>query len=295
MRKLERRTHIASGVDAFVGRLMEVVHLDAPFVVFDTGGFETHVFNVGSASRRGENLVEHFDGFLAVTFDRARQTFGSFFDFQQVGFEPQVQTFFFEYFADDCPGFRIVLVDKSIGADHHCDLGTQPLHGLSQLAADGAAAKNHELLWEFCLFEERFAGQAIFDQARNGWHERASAGANHGPAEADFFAVEIQCVGSGELRGSVQNIDAHTLHAFGSVVMSHVRSHLSHPLHHCREVDFDAADLHTELLCVSCQVRDVGGLDERLGRNTTGDEAVTAHQMFLDDRRPSAQHGGTAR
>ncbi len=78
------------------------------------------------------------------------------------------------------------------------------------------------------------------------------------------------------------------------VVLSGGSYHAGHPIHHGREVHLVAEGLDTVLFGMVYEVRDPGALDERLGRDSAGVEAVTAEPaaFYKGDFRPKGRRSG---
>ena len=136
---------VARGVDARVGGLETVVHLDAvPPVVGDAHGLETEAVHVGLTPRAHEDLV-HLDPDRSAR-RRREQDFPSAraLDTLELGAEHEADAFVHEGALDDLRRVGVFAVQDVVACVEEGDLGAQAPEGLGQLASDGAGPDDGE-------------------------------------------------------------------------------------------------------------------------------------------------------
>ena len=145
MSELKWRANISGCENPFVRCAMVLVNRDASLVVLDSGRLKTEVFQIGNAPGRHHDLIDDHFVFMVAVLNHAVQSSFALFYFLQLRSKAHVDAFFFEHIEDNFTSLRIIFVHDLLAALKDSDVGTQPLHRMSQLAPDRPATDDHEI------------------------------------------------------------------------------------------------------------------------------------------------------
>src|SRR6266849_3838771 len=151
---------VAGGVDARIGRLEPVVHLDAiPPVVGDADRLEAEALHVGHAPRAHEDLV-HLDPDRSARRRREQDCPAArALDPLELGAEHEADAFAHEGALDDLRRVRVFAVQDMVAGVEEGHLGAQAPEGLRQLAADGAGPDDGEARRPLRQLEHALVGE----------------------------------------------------------------------------------------------------------------------------------------
>ena len=158
VRELIRRTDVAGGVDAWVGRLQAIVDLDAFFVEVDADAFEIEVLDIRRASHGDQQLVDRFVVALVVGLD-GQADFALALDLRLASTTEQFHAVAHQNLLHNLGGLTIFArQDAVLGLDKK-DLGAELCKRLCQLAADRVGSDNAQSSRQFGQREHAFVGQ----------------------------------------------------------------------------------------------------------------------------------------
>ena len=213
MGELRPADHVADGVDAPVGGLEVVIHLDAVRGVGDVGPLEAERLDVGLAAGGDEEMRALKDHRLAVLHEMHADTLHRAFD----PLHPRIGMHYDLRIGEplDQHGDRVrILVRQKVCRIEHGDVRAKHAVGLSELEPYGSAAEHDEVLNPLAHIEDRLVGEVGHlvepRDRRDGRHRSRcydeSSGANQHASGLHGELVE-------EARARLDHADAEPRHA----------------------------------------------------------------------------------
>ena len=131
---------------------------------------------------------------------------------------------------------------------------------------------------------------AVFD-ARQRRNERGRAGSNdEGLGGHPAFAIDFNRPRVNKAGIALHTVDAEVSKPLDAVMWFDGGNDIAHAAHHCGEIHDRRASAYAKARRVSNLVRDLGAFDQRLGRNASGVQAITAHFVRFDQRHLGLDH-----
>src|SRR6185295_18340041 len=186
---------------------------------------------------------------------------------------------------DDLRGVR-VLADEDVAVlVEQGDAAAEAAEGLRHLAADRPAADDREAPRRFGQLEDRLVGQvASLGEPGDRRRDRPAAGRDHGAPEPEPLAADLDGIRTDELAVAQEDVDAEPGEPRHAVVLGDPRPQPPHPGHGEPEVALPGGDGPAEALAALARGGPrAGGADHALGRHAADVQAISTHQVALDE------------
>mmetsp|Transcript_22863 Transcript_22863/g.45947 ORF Transcript_22863/g.45947 Transcript_22863/m.45947 type:complete len:357 (+) Transcript_22863:640-1710(+) len=216
-----------------------------------------------------------------------------------VGRGLEINAFVFDQFVEDdaifghtlhhhLTGIGLFLPENGFAPEEHVHFGAEPCKSLCELATNRAGADYSDLRRELGKVEDLQVGvDPLFRfghlrQARNRGQVRRSSCRDDGPVEFQGLPVHLNGVLRGELAVPEEDVNPELSESLSAIVVSNGGPQATQPFHHGPEVDLGLSRGDSVFLGLLEHVSDLGGLKDRLRRDTPDVETVTPQQFRLD-------------
>jgi hypothetical protein len=168
---------------------------------------------------------------------------------------------------------------------------------LRHLAADRSGADHHEAARQLLQPEDRLVGQRLrLRQAGAEWQRRPSAGGDHGAAEVEPGAADLDGAAIDELPFAEKHIDAEIAEPRHAVDRREVGAQAAHAAHHGGEIARTGGGRRAEGRGCAGHLRPGPRCaEDPLGGDAADVQAIAAHHMSLDERHLRPQGGAGRR
>jgi hypothetical protein len=165
---------------------------------------------------------------------------------------------------------------------HDGDACAEAAEGLRHFAPDRPAADDQQAGHLLAQIEERFIRQVgHVAEAGDGRQARARTGGDHEGARGQLAAAHFEAVGGDEFAIAENDIDAQPPEALGAVGGRDVRDDRRDPFHHMGDIGLRRVRRNVVIGGGAHQVRDPGGLQQRLARDAAIVQAIAAHLVLF--------------
>src|SRR4029079_2135089 len=277
------------GVDAVVGGLELLVHLDAAGVVDDAGPLQAQAFDVGLASVGDQQMASLDHLGLALLADMHGDALYGALDALHPRAGMQQHALLGEAIDDDAARFRVLVAEDGGGIDDG-DVGAEHAMGLGELHAHGATAEHDQMLDPLAHVEDRLVGE--MRHLVETWDRRDDGRGTVCPYEAagaDQVMPGLHGVLVKEACLLLEDADAEPGVALDGIVRCDGGDHAIDVVMHPGVVDLRLDDVDAEGSSGAHGLGTLAGGEQRLRRHAAVIEAVAAHAALLDEHDRDAE------
>ena len=213
-------------------------------------------------------------------------TLGPSFDALHFGIQMELNAVALECLRQQLRGFTFLLRQELRVAVDDAHLAAQTAKRLRQFAAQWPAADHEQPPWPLRKVEDGFVGEKAglgqpLDVRRHG----TRAGGDHCLRKAQGDAADLDRIVRRKSRIAKPDIDAEFLEARSRIVLADARAQTTQALHGPLKIGFDPGRYpYPKLLRAAHVGEHARRADQYFGRHAANIEAVTAHQVALDQR-----------
>ena len=182
MGELRTADHVADGIDAAIGGLQLVVHLDAVGIVFHAGAFEAQGFEVWLAAGGDQQMAAFDEVGLTVLDDMDGDALHRPLDLFHSAVRVERDLRLLQALDHDACGLG-VLVDEELRRVDDGDMGAEHAMGLAELDADGTAAQDDQVLHPVADVKNGLVGEIrhLVETGNRRDHRRGTGGDDEAP------------------------------------------------------------------------------------------------------------------
>src|SRR6185369_1087345 len=194
------QANVSGAINVRIAGLETIVYQDAfARVILHANRLEVQAIDVRRAAGPRQNFVYNERLLLTLRLVVDEFSAGAALNTGELRIEVEGDPLTDEGLLHERGGFHVLAIQQVRVFVEQADLGTEPLKGLRQLAADRAAANDREPGRTLSKIEYRFIGQvAGLSQSRDGGFHCARAGCDDRPFEPEGLSGDLDRVRAGE-------------------------------------------------------------------------------------------------